>query len=138
MPTRAYDAPPGLFMLFVIDDAGVPSEARIVRVNVAHPNPAPATLPLLQQPANQSGLAGVSVSLQLHATDPNGDALTYSAAGLPPGLSIDAATGIIGGTPLSAGNYAVVAVVGDGVNATSRSFSWNVTGNVPIAVTLSP
>ena len=32
------------------------------------------------------------------ATDPDGDTLTYSATGLPPGLSINATTGVISGT----------------------------------------
>ncbi len=40
-PTRAADAPPGFYMLFVLDTAGVPSVAKMVRINVAAvPNPA--------------------------------------------------------------------------------------------------
>lgn len=35
MPTRATDVPPGYYMLFVINGNGVPSKARIVRINVA-------------------------------------------------------------------------------------------------------
>ena len=38
------------------------------------------------------------VSLDAGATDPDGDPLTYAASGLPAGLSIDAATGLISGT----------------------------------------
>jgi hypothetical protein len=34
-PSRAADAPPGFYMLFALDAAGVPSEAKMVRVNVA-------------------------------------------------------------------------------------------------------
>ena len=38
------------------------------------------------------------MGLPISATDPDGDVLTYSATGLPPGLSIGATTGLIGGT----------------------------------------
>ncbi len=40
---------------------------------------------------------GEEVDLQIEATDPNGDTLSYSATGLPSGLSIDAVTGRITG-----------------------------------------
>jgi hypothetical protein len=40
-PARAADAPPGYYLLFVINDQNVPSIAKIVRMNVAaNPNPA--------------------------------------------------------------------------------------------------
>ena len=39
-----------------------------------------------------------AVRLQIAALDPQGGTLTYSAANLPPGLSINAATGLISGT----------------------------------------
>jgi large repetitive protein len=35
MPARVSDTPPGYYLLFVIDDKGVPSLARIVRMNIA-------------------------------------------------------------------------------------------------------
>ncbi len=38
------------------------------------------------------------ISLDAGATDPDGDTLTYAATGLPAGLSIDTATGLISGT----------------------------------------
>ena len=34
-PTRAADAPPGFWMLFALNENGVPSHARIVKINVA-------------------------------------------------------------------------------------------------------
>ena len=136
MPTRANDAPPGMYMLFAIDSAGVPSEARLLRINVAS-NPNPATTPTLVQPANQSGLAGLPGTLQLSASDPNGDALVYAATGLPPGLSVDASSGLISGVPQVEGNYTVVVSATDGVNSASRSFTWTINGNTPITVGLT-
>jgi hypothetical protein len=40
-PDSATDAPPGYYLLFVIDDQGVPSVARIVRLNLAGSSPPP-------------------------------------------------------------------------------------------------
>jgi VCBS repeat-containing protein len=52
--------------------------------------------------APQNGTDGSAISIDVAAlgtvSDPNGDPLTYSAAGLPPGLSIDPGSGIISGT----------------------------------------
>src|SRR5207245_9505819 len=54
--------------------------------------------PTLTAPANQTSAENAIISLQLVATDPDGTALTYSATGLPPALSVTAATGLISGT----------------------------------------
>lgn len=53
---------------------------------------------------DQTSTEGESVSLQVDATDPDaGDVLSYSAASLPPGLSIDSGTGLISGTIATGG-----------------------------------
>jgi YVTN family beta-propeller protein len=125
-PTRAADAPPGWWMLFVLDANGVPSEGKIVRVGVAA-NPNPDVVPVLAAVPNQSSVVGVPVSLQLSATDPNGDVLGYGASGLPDGVGIDPYTGAITGTPTRGGTYDVVVAASDGFNNTTRAFVWNVT-----------
>src|SRR5262249_36491670 len=56
-------------------------------------------------PGAQTGVVGRAVSLQVQAHDSAGLALTYSATGLPPGLSIAPSTGLITGTPTTAGAY---------------------------------
>ena len=73
--------------------------------------------------------SGTPISLQLAATDAEGDALTFGATGLPPGLTVTAATGLITGTLSagSAGTYFVTAVVTDGSLSTSQAFTWTVT-----------
>jgi hypothetical protein len=70
---------------------------------------------------------GTSVSLQVHATYPNNQTLTYSATGLPAGLSINTSTGLISGTPTAAGSSTVTVTAKNTSNLTgSTSFSWTV------------
>lgn len=93
-----------------------PCSAQIAR----YPNQAPT----LQDPSSQSTTVGTSTSLRLIGSDPEGATLTYGASNLPPGLQLAPATGIISGTPTTAGSYAVTATVSDGALANARTFTW--------------
>ncbi|MFC9925896.1 putative Ig domain-containing protein [Streptomyces sp. NPDC127190] len=78
-------------------------------------------------PGSQSTTTGGSVSLQIKATDSAGAALTYSATGLPTGLSINSSSGLISGTASTAGTYQVTVTAKDSTGATgSTSFTWTV------------
>lgn len=136
-PTRATDAPPGFYLLFVLNSAGTPSIARIVRVPVA-PVINPAITPVLANPGTQSGQAGTPVSLQLSATDPNGDLLSYAASGLPPGVFVNAASGLITGAPTGAGTFSVVVSATDGVNSDSENFTWTIAQGPPFVLNTPP
>ena len=74
--------------------------------------------------------------MTLTAIDPEGAALTFSASGLPPGLSLATATGAITGAPTQAGTFAVSASVSDSASSDSVSFNWTITSSVPAAPTL--
>jgi serine protease len=78
-------------------------------------------------PGNQSGTVGTAVSLQMHATDSaSGQTLTYSATGLPTGLSISS-SGLISGTPTTAGTYTVTVTATDTTGARgTASFTWTI------------
>jgi YVTN family beta-propeller protein len=136
-PTRATDAPPGYYLLFAFDQRGTPSIARIVRMGVAATSDGSAA-PDLANPGNQVGETGVFVSLQLEATDPNGDTLTYDANGLPAGLSIDSASGVIAGTPTTVGTYNVIVNASDGLHADSKAFTWTISGSSETFTLLPP
>ena len=80
------------------------------------------------KPANQTGTAGTAASLQISATDSaSGQTLTYTASGLPAGLSINASTGLISGTPTTATTSTVTVTATDTTGASgSASFTWTI------------
>jgi hypothetical protein len=79
-------------------------------------------------PGNQTGTVGTAASLQISATDSaTGQTLTYGATGLPAGLSISSSTGLISGTPTTAGSSSVTVTVTDGTGAKgTASFTWTI------------
>ncbi|MGA5821724.1 putative Ig domain-containing protein [Kitasatospora sp. NPDC094028] len=77
-------------------------------------------------PGNQTGTVGTAASLQISASDSaSGQTLTYSATGLPAGLSINSSTGLISGTPTAAATSSVTVTATDTTGAAgSTSFTW--------------
>jgi YVTN family beta-propeller protein len=102
---------------------GATSAEKTVRFTLALPNRAPT----LVTPSAQSSTQGQAVSLALQGSDPDGDALTWSATGLPPGLAVGSVNGVISGTPTTSGNFNVGITLTDSRGAaTSTSFAWTV------------
>jgi F5/8 type C domain/Ricin-type beta-trefoil lectin domain/Putative Ig domain len=79
-------------------------------------------------PGSQTSTVGTAASLQVAATDSaSGQTLTYSATGLPAGLSINSSSGVISGTPTTAGTSNVTVTATDSTGAAgSATFSWTV------------
>jgi hypothetical protein len=61
-PRSAADAPPGMYMLFALDDAGVPSVAAMVRLNPADTAPPPVAKGLRGEYFNNLTLSGPAVT----------------------------------------------------------------------------
>lgn len=79
-------------------------------------------------PGAQTSVVGQPDSAQVTATSSNSGALAYSATGLPAGLSVNAVTGLISGTPTTVQSTQVTVTVKDSAGVTgTTSFSWNVT-----------
>ncbi|MBV1706408.1 MAG: DUF4347 domain-containing protein [Hyphomicrobiales bacterium] len=96
--------------------------------------------------ANQSNVDGASVTpvdASKAFADPNiGDTVTYSASGLPAGLSINAATGVISGTVANnaaPGSYSVTVTATDNKGAsTPETFTWTVADVPPVVAAALP
>jgi serine protease len=81
-------------------------------------------------PGNRTGTVGTAVSLQISASDSaSGQTLTYSASGLPAGLSISS-SGLITGTPTTATSYNTTVTAKDTTGASgSASFTWTISSS---------
>src|SRR5579863_2150061 len=91
----------------------------------------PGNTVTVTNPGNQTGTVGTAVSLQIHATDSaSGQTLTYSASGLPAGLSINSSSGLISGTPTTAQTASVTVTATDTTGAKgSASFTWTISSS---------
>ena len=129
--SNANVALPGWYMLFLVDDNGVPSEGHMINI---------AGLKELNvlSPGSQSNEVDTPVTLQIDVVNPDSLNLTYASATLPSGLSIDSNTGEITGTPdsLVTDQDVTVSVTG-GFESDSVTFKWTITppGNRPPTVT---
>jgi Putative Ig domain len=80
----------------------------------------------VNNPGSQTGTVGTAKSLQMSGSDSGGLALTYTATGLPTGLSISS-TGLISGTPSAAGTFSSTVTAKDSTGASgSTTFSWTI------------
>ena len=86
-------------------------------------------------PGDQTGTQDVQLSLPIQASASQpGQTLTFSATGLPAGLSIDPATGTISGTPSTPGTSTVTVTASDGNGGSGfTTFGFTVVG--PVAIT---
>jgi hypothetical protein len=91
--------------------------------------------PTLQSPGNQTSGVGTALTLTLNGSDPEGLPITYSATGLPAGLTLNANTGFISGTPTAVATTNVTVTVSDGVLSTSHAFTWTISASLPGAAT---
>jgi len=89
-------------------------------------NPRP---PVITSPASMNLIAGAPFSYQITASNnPSG----YGASGLPAGLTINATSGLLGGTPAAAGNATVVLSATNGGGTTNKPLALVITSGIPL------
>ncbi len=122
----AGDSSGGPYAVTVAASDGTYSTSQAFNWTITHTDTTP---PTMSTPGTQTNVAGDSVSLPVNASDADGDALTYSATGLPDGLDIDPSSGVISGTvaddAVSTTPYAVTVTAADSNGqSVSQTFTW--------------
>ena len=120
-----------LFTPPVIDSNGVATVTYAVTAGGDSQSTGAAPSVTVTNPGAQTGTVGTAVNLQIQASDTDSGVLTYGATGLPAGLSINASTGQITGTPTTAtpaGQPAQVTVTATDASGPSNSagFAWTI------------
>src|SRR2546430_3120860 len=112
-------------------DAGSPYSVTISATNSGGTGSATLTItikpakPVITSPLTASGQVGVAFSYQITATN---NPTSFNATGLPAGLSVNTSTGLISGTPTTAGTYSVT------ISATNAGG----TGSATLVITTNP
>ena len=125
-PPNGNIAPPGYYMLFLVNSGGVPSLARFVQLSASIPNQPPSAT--ITSPAgNVTVNPGQSVSFSGTGSDPDGTVAAYSWTfpGGSPGSSSVAAPGNV--TYSTPGTYVASFTVTDNVGATSQPATRTIT-----------
>ena len=124
---------------YTISDGNGGTATATLTVGVAVINDAPVSTPIVAQ-ANLDG-APITLPVAANFSDLDGDPLAFTAIGLPAGLTINPASGVISGTidrsasQTDAGVYRVTVTAADGQGgATSQTFTWTITNPAPVAV----
>ncbi|MEN8788311.1 MAG: malectin domain-containing carbohydrate-binding protein, partial [Flavobacteriaceae bacterium] len=140
-PTHTFTAVGDYDVELTVGDIDGNTSTNTVTIMVTSPINQP---PIITDPGDQNNFEGEVVSLQIDATDPESGVLGYTATGLPTGLVIDLATGLISGT-VSAGAaasspFAVTVTVSDDgtpIESATVNFEWviAVPANQPPVVT---
>lgn len=88
--------------------------------------------PIITSTPITTATVGAAYTYNVTATDPDGNALTFSLTIIPPGMTINSSTGLIAWTPTAAGYYNVMVEVSDNgspVKSITQSFTIAVGGN---------
>ena len=118
-PAADYHGPDSF--TFTVSDGTATSAPATVAITVTPVNDAPT----VTNPGPRTGSVADAVDLQITATDIDGDPLTFSATGLPAGLTISS-SGRITGTLTAAGTYPVTVTASDGTLSGTATFGWTV------------
>ena len=103
-----------------VNSSGVSSPSQSFNLKVINHKP------VITKPLSCSGAARINnlYNCAISATDPDGHSITYVFSGLPAGITGNASTGVISGTPTTAGSYTIKVKAKDQYNAESSEESF--------------
>lgn len=127
---------------------GALNDTDVIALTLNPVNDTPVPVGTLANQSNNDAAAITPVTVTGFFSDPDGDTLTYTATGLPAGLSLHPTTGVISGTigssasqggPTNNGIYAVIVTANDGKGGTTtQTFTWTVSNPAPRPPTMWP
>ena len=80
-------------------------------------------------PGNKSGTVGTAIASFTMSASGGTGSYTWSATGLPPGVSIGSSTGTVSGTPTTVGTYSVTVTATSGSASGSTTFTFTIAGS---------
>jgi Putative Ig domain len=95
-------------------------------------NPPP---PVITSATTASGTVGVAFSYQITATN---NPTSFNATALPTGLTVNTTTGVISGTPTTAGTYSVTISATNAGGTGSATLTLTINNPVPTTTSISP
>ena len=136
-PPNGNVAPPGYYMLFILNSSGVPSVARFVRIAAAPPNQPPTAT--IQSPATDTTVnAGSAVYFSGSGSDPDGTIAAYSwsfPGGNPSSSSLATPGNVMYST---SGTFVASLTVTDNGGLTSQSATRTITVTSDFSISAAP
>lgn len=102
------------------------SDSQILVITVSNP---PVGVPVINSSLTASGMVGAAFSYTISATN---TPTSFNATGLPAGLSINTSTGLIDGTPTTAGTYNVTITATNVSGSDSQTLVITIVDGVPV------
>jgi len=123
--TSSWTTATGTYGMFVGNTSASPQLSGTLAVN----STSAGNTVTVANPQGMSSPVGTAASMPITATDSaGGQTMSWTASGLPAGLSINSGSGVISGTATTAGTSTVTVTATDGTGATgTTSFVWSAT-----------